>query len=54
MRNTYITPSVELMEAAPEATLMATSLVIDAEKSGSEALIKDDNEWNIWDTDSDQ
>lgn len=46
----YIKPSIELHEAQA-AKMLAESLIIsDVHVDGSNALTKENNSWNIWET----
>ena len=49
MKKTYISPALSI-EETQAAQMLAESLEIsDTPVNGSEALIKEDNSWNIWD-----
>ena len=48
MKKAYIAPSIYMMNATTESTLMVQSIVIDASKSGDDALVGSEGEWDIW------
>ena len=47
MKKTYIAPEAMVLNVET-AGMIAESLAIDAEKFGSEALVQEDNSWDIW------
>jgi len=47
MKKTYITPTTEIMSTGV-TTLFATSIKVDNTKEGNQALVNEDNDWNIW------
>lgn len=47
MKKTYINPQMLVVRIAP-TTVVALSIVVDATKTGSSALTKEENNWDIW------
>lgn len=48
MKKTYIIPAVNIVHVESEGNLMITSLKIDSGKSGGDALVKGEADWDIW------
>ena len=46
----YIKPSIELSEAQAAKILAESLPIIDDDVDGSNALTKEDNSWDIWET----
>ncbi len=47
MKKTYITPATEIMKTEV-TTLFAVSIKVDNTKEGNQALVNEDNDWDIW------
>ena len=47
MKKMYIAPAMQV-ETVALTGMIAESLIINAEKQGSDALVRQDNAWDIW------
>lgn len=49
MKKIYLSPALQV-EETESAQVLATSLIINRDKTvaGDEALVKEDNDWDIW------
>jgi hypothetical protein len=49
MKKLYLSPALQV-EEAESAQMLATSLIVNRDKTvdGDEALVKGDNDWDIW------
>ena len=53
MKKTYLQPETYVENIQP-ISMMAESLPIDGNKEGSGALVKKDNDWDIWGSEGDE
>ncbi len=44
----YIRPAIEIIEAQPVQMLAESLIISDSTVDGSQALTKEDNDWDIW------
>ena len=47
MKKMYITPAMQV-ETVALTGMIAESLIINAEKQGGDALVRQENTWDIW------
>lgn len=48
MKKTYITPTIYTVCTTTQSLMIASSIIIDSNKSGGDALTKEQQDWDIW------